>query len=516
MITTFNGSQIRGRVIDSLHLKENAEITNGQLLNGSTYFYADGSRPMTGSLNMRTGATSYKIINLATPTDDLDAVNKSYVDSVAQGLDPKESVRVATSTNIVLSGTQTIDGVALNIDDRVLVKNQNDLSQNGIYLVKGGAWVRAADFVDGKVTSGAFTFVEEGDMLHDTGWVLATAGSIIIGTTELVFTQFSAAGVLTAGNGINIINNLISVKAHHGIQVDSNGVAVLATADGGLSTSASGTFIKIHSMKGLTTTTSGLAVVPANGIEFNGTNGGVQVKAQPSKGLTVTTEGVAVVLESNMGLEVGADGLAVTLSQDYGIKVDASGLYLFLEANKGLKVDNNGLAVVSGNGITTDANGVRVVPATNGSIQVAAAGVSVICDPDRGVISTGTGLAVLLETAKGLSQSNAGLAVVAANGIQTTASGVGVKLAANSGLKVDSNGLSIKKVTREVPSGTKDLVNTTFVLAQLPIAGTEEIFFNGQLLDIGSGNDYVISGSTITLAFAPGAEDKILASYFVQ
>jgi len=516
MLTTLNGSQIRGRVLDSSHLKEDAALTNGQLLNGINYFYADGSRPMSGNLNMKTGATSYRITNLANPIDDLDGVNKAYVDSVAQGLDPKESCRIATSANVALSGTQTIDGVSLNIDDRVLVKAQTDATENGIYLVKAGAWVRALDFVDGSVTSGAFTFIEEGDLLHDTGWVLSTAGTIIVGTTELTFTQFSAAGVLTAGNGITITNNLISVQAYLGILVDSNGVSLKQTVDGGLDTNVNGAFIKLQSLKGLATTTSGLGVVAGNGIEFNGTTGGVQVKPQANKGLSVTTEGVAVVLEASKGLAVDSNGISVVLAQDYGIKVDASGLYLDIRTNGGLTVDSTGLGVLAGYGTEVNSLGVNVKPVVNGSISSTASGVSVICDPARGVVSTSLGLAVLLETAKGLSQSSSGLAVVAANGIQISASGVGVKLDTNSGLYVDSNGLGINFVRNEIVTGTIDGVNDTFTLASLPVPGSVNLFYNGQLLDPNVGNDYSLSGQTITTYFAPVPGDKLRAEYFIQ
>jgi len=123
---------------------------------------------------------------------------KNWIESeLIQGLDTKESCKAATTENITLSGTQTIDGVEVAKDDRVLVKNQTTKANNGIYIVATGAWTRAEDFSDGKVTTGAFTFVEEGTVNADTGWVLSTKGEITIGTTELTFTQFSAAGVIS-------------------------------------------------------------------------------------------------------------------------------------------------------------------------------------------------------------------------------------------------------------------------------------------------------------------------------
>ena len=139
---------------------------------------------------------------------------KYYVDAVKVGLDVKDSVRVATTTNITLSGTQTIDGVAVVANDRVLVKNQATDSQNGIYVVAAGAWSRASDFNSAtNITPGAFAFVEEGTTNDNSGWVLTTNGTVTVGTTSLTFTQFSGAGQITAGTGISITGNTVAIDS---------------------------------------------------------------------------------------------------------------------------------------------------------------------------------------------------------------------------------------------------------------------------------------------------------------
>ncbi len=146
------------------------------------------------------------------PTQDLHAVTKAYVDSVVQGLDIKESVRVATTENIALSGAITVDGIALGAGDRVLVKNQTNAAENGIYVVADGAWTRAVDASDGKVSSGMFTFVEEGTVNANSGYVLATDGKIVVGTTELSFSQFSGMGQVLVGTGLGKNGNEIFIN----------------------------------------------------------------------------------------------------------------------------------------------------------------------------------------------------------------------------------------------------------------------------------------------------------------
>jgi hypothetical protein len=108
-------------------------------------------------------------------------------------LDSKQSVRVATTANIVLAGLQTVDGVALAAGDRVLVKNQVVAKDNGLWLVASLAWKRAADAdSNAEVTSALLTSVEQGASQADTRWQLVTDGAIVVGTTALTFQNVTA------------------------------------------------------------------------------------------------------------------------------------------------------------------------------------------------------------------------------------------------------------------------------------------------------------------------------------
>ena len=252
---------------------------------------------------------SQKITGLADCTADSDAANKGYVDGVAQGLDIKDSVRVATTANITLSGTQTIDGVSLSADERVLVKDQSTATQNGIYLVKSGAsWVRTDDLATGSDASGAFTFIEEGSTYSDVGFVCSSdKGSAVVGTNNLAFTQFSGVAGVTAGNGIDKAGNEISLdlKANGGCVIESTELAVDLSASSITGTLAIG--------DGGTGATSASAARTALGLVI-GTN--VQAYDADLDALSSCQSGGATALAALTSTEIAIlDGATVTTSE---------------------------------------------------------------------------------------------------------------------------------------------------------------------------------------------------------
>lgn len=206
-------------------------------LGGTTQDFVFTSLAQTISnktLGTNLDAGNFKIVNLATPTSALDAVNKSYVDSVSSGLDPKESCRVATTAALpgatyTIAGPDTltgitltsIDGVALAVSNRVLVKNQADAKQNGIYTVTalpGGTTTnltRAADqdgTPSGEVSAGNYTFIEQGTTNADSGWVLQGNGVLTLNTDNLNWVLFTAPAAITAGLGLTKTGNTLDVN----------------------------------------------------------------------------------------------------------------------------------------------------------------------------------------------------------------------------------------------------------------------------------------------------------------
>jgi hypothetical protein len=184
-----------------------------------------------------------KITGLGTPTDSTDAATKGYVDNAVVGIDWKASVRAATTSDITLSSDledgDIVDGVTLATGDRVLVKDQSTGSQNGIYVVKAsGAPDRSTDADSGtEVTANFAVFVEEGTVNADSGFTLTNNGAITIGTTALVFTQFTGLGQVTAGDGLTKTGNTLNVAAGTGISITGDAVtnegvvSITGTAD---------------------------------------------------------------------------------------------------------------------------------------------------------------------------------------------------------------------------------------------------------------------------------------------
>jgi len=198
-------------------------------------------------------------------------VSKEYVDAVKVGLDFKDSVRVASTGNLTLTGPgAAIDGVTLSSGDRVLVKDQSTGSQNGIYVFNGSgsAMTRATDAdADVEVTAGLFVFVEEGTVNADNGFVLTTDGSITVGSTSLTFTQFSGAGQIVAGDAL--------LKSGNTLNVNDDNISIAVSSDA----------LRI---KGISQTATGDLIIGANGA-----NGGYTRLAKPGANNALLTMGTA-------------------------------------------------------------------------------------------------------------------------------------------------------------------------------------------------------------------------------
>jgi phage-related tail fiber protein len=211
--TQINGeTQIRPASITSDRLKSGT-VADDRL--ATNYVKADGSRAFTGAQSMG----SNKLTNVADPTTSQDAATKSYVDGLIQGFDWKQSVRAATTAAGSLATSfadgSVVDGVTLATGDRVLVKNQANGAENGIYTVNAtGAPTRASDAdASADVTGGLTAFVSEGTNNGNSAWSLNTDDAITLGTTALTFAQVAGGSLYSAGSGLSLSGSAFTVGA---------------------------------------------------------------------------------------------------------------------------------------------------------------------------------------------------------------------------------------------------------------------------------------------------------------
>jgi len=210
-------------------------------------------RSENNQINGPIDANQQKITNLPTPTENTDAVTKSYVDGLVTGLSILDSVRVATTADLSANynpvtlkltatgnGAISVDNTPLSSTNRVLVKDQNSATQNGVYEVTtvgdgDNPWVltRASDFDENsEVSNGTFVFVTEGDDNVGTGWVVTTPNPIVIDATEIYWTQFSSSGSVQAGDGLVQDGNNFDVNVDDAtIEINAN---ILRVKDSGI------------------------------------------------------------------------------------------------------------------------------------------------------------------------------------------------------------------------------------------------------------------------------------------
>lgn len=181
-----------------------------------------------------------KIVNIALPTTSTDVASKGYVDSLINGLDPKASVRAATTVSITLSAPQTIDGVSVIAGNRVLVKDQGTGSQNGIYIVAAGAWTRSLDMAAGSSAAGVYCYVEEGTIAQDKGYICNNnVGADVVGTDALIFSQFGSFQLATvAPDNVTKSAAVVGVSSRAAREDHKHDVTTAAPAATGVGTAS--------------------------------------------------------------------------------------------------------------------------------------------------------------------------------------------------------------------------------------------------------------------------------------
>lgn len=196
-----------------------------------------------------------KVLGMADGSADSDAATWGQVQALVRGLQWKEAVRAATTANVTLSGTQTIDGVALSAGERVLVKNQSTGAENGIYVVAAGAWSRSSDMPAAADARGFAVSVQAGTTNDDRVYV-QSADPAIVGTDALTWTQLGGAGATYTADGQGIeesggtfsleLDGTTLAKGASGLRVGSGAAGAGLTESSGVLAVGAGTGVTVN------------------------------------------------------------------------------------------------------------------------------------------------------------------------------------------------------------------------------------------------------------------------------
>ena len=432
------------------------------------YFVGPAGTPFYGPANATfTNISTVTGTITTTPTSDTDIANKGYVDSVAQGLDVKASCVYSTTANITLSGLGTQAGgdwaSSLTVGDRVLVKNQTSSQFNGIYVAASSTWARSKDMDVWAEVPSAFTFIESGTTLADTGWVTTANAGGTIDVTAMPWSQFSGAGSYLAGTGLTLTGNTFSITST-GVTAAAYGSAssvgtFTVNAQGQLTLAAStsiaiaGTQITSGTidsarLSGSYSNITGLGTL-GNLTVTNTITGSVSGNAATATSATNIAGGTvgAVVYQSGSGatafLAAGTNGQVLTL---------ASGIPSWATPTVGTVTSiaqtfTGGIISVAGSPITTNGTLALTVAGTSGGIPYFSGGTtwasSALLAANALMVGGGTGVAPStvttgtgVITALGVNTGSAGAFVVNGGALGTPSSGTVTNLTGTAAINI--------------------------------------------------------------------------------
>jgi len=335
----------------------------------------------TAGITMVSGTVS----GLPLPTANSEAASKLYVDSVAQGLSPKQASRVTTSgvdltahvggasatynssggaggTGQFTLAPSVVDDITLAAGDRVLVKDEGGGAhiRNGIYTVTATTttWDRASDFdADSEAVAGACTFVTEGTLNEDTIWCVITDDPITLNTTAIEWAQFSGAAGINAGDGLTKTGDTLDVVGGNGIIANANDIEVDPDTESGgniqaVNVVSTGVGVDISAIAGVGVEADGFANLQL-ATQGNGISGGagsvLSVDSDTETGgdiygVNVTANGVGVDVDALDGDGLQADGsarLALELTANGGLQFTGASP----DGTVGVKVDGSTITI---------------------------------------------------------------------------------------------------------------------------------------------------------------------------
>jgi hypothetical protein len=532
------GKQIRAATVTNNEISASAAIADTKL--AAAYVLANGSRAFTANQPMG----GFKLTGAADGTADTDGATWGQVKSMVNGLDVKASVRLASTgaeTFTIVGGNVTqitgtsLDGVALVIGNRVLFKNAptttgagvpdtnatgSNNPANGVYDCTGtttnATFTRSADAdINAEVTAGLTVTTAEGTNHADSTWTLISNDPITVGTTALQFTQTDRSALLFSG-GLTKTGNSVKRDDFTGdVTTTANGVATTIAA--GAVTLAKQANLAANSVIGNLTgsatvpaAVSAVSAATASTVAVRDANANTRVNntienfqtipsAAGTTTLLVGSPRTTQITGATTQTVVLPDATTLVIGQQYVIINRSSG-NVTVNANGGGLIQT----MVGGSFLTVTVTAVGTAAGTWDAAYTAAGG--------SGSVTT-----VSVATANGFQGTVANASTTPAITMQTSLAAGIIRSNGSNALALATAGTDYlapsNVVTRETPGGTVNGSTTAFTLANTPIAGTEHVYLNGILQEPGAGNDYTISGVTITYLTAPLTGDKLRVSY---
>jgi hypothetical protein len=454
-------SQIQANSVPWSVMATGAIVPLASIVSGSSIILSTGTVAMGSNWSMG----GFVIQNHAAPVNATDVVNKIYVDTKVSGFEIFGAAAVSAVNIATLSGLPTIDSYTMTAGQVALLTNQTTTpAQKGPWVVGTGAWTRPTWWATGSVVPpGAYFLIDPyGTTYANTKWWMTTTGTITVDTTTVTFAQDSSGVTYTAGagGGLTLTGSAFSVNTGNGITLSSGNVTAVGT--GLISIGSSGIAISNSSSAGQVvlgnassvptwTSISGDATLSGTGVATLATvNGNTGAFGSSTAIPTFTVNGKGLITAASTSVVIAPAG---TLS---GTTLNAS-------------VVSSSLTSVG----------------TLGSLSVT--GTSTL----SGVVTMS--VAPILTGLTGFVYANGSSAVSVSTTIPSTA----LVLSAN-----------------ETPTGVLNGTNTSYTLAHSPVVSSLELAMNGVTLRPGASYDYTVSGTTVTMNYAPASTDYLSAYYF--